>query len=539
MKVAGNIVDVLHKRIFPGTIEIINGEIAGITQDTKPYNQFIIPGFIDAHVHVESSMLSPTEFARLASLHGTIATVSDPHEIANVLGMDGVKFMIENGKSSPFKFFFGAPSCVPASPFETTGASLVADDVEALLARDEIRFLGEVMNVPGVLSGDPDVMKKIESARRHGKPVDGHAPGLRGDDLARYVRAGISTDHEVLNYDEGREKLSLGMKLLIREGSAARNMNTFLSLIEEFPGLCMFCSDDKHPHDLIEGHLNEMVMRAVGKGLDIMKALRCACVNPVLHYNLPVGLLQKGDYADFLIVDNLQDFTVLATYIDGRKVAEEGKTSVSSVPVEPLNNFSVRTKSVSDFSVNGASESMRVIEAIDGELITGSATCQTKVEEGFVVSDTSRDILKMCVVNRYKDGTPAIGFVNNFGLKRGAIASSIVHDSHNIIAVGADDESLCRAINLIIQHRGGIALIDGNNEEILPLPVAGIMSNDDGWSVAHHYAELDRHAKLLGSQLRSPFMTLSFMALPVIPKLKLTDKGLFDGEHFFFTDLFV
>ena len=538
MKVSGNIVDVLHKRIFPGTIEILNGRIAGIAEDNRPYNRFITPGFIDAHIHIESSMLTPSEFARLAVVHGTVATVSDPHEIANVLGIDGIRFMVENGKSVPFKFFFGAPSCVPASPFETSGASLGPEEVEALLAHKEIKFLGEVMNVPGVLAKDPAVMKRIESARKHGKPVDGHAPGLMGEDLAKYIKAGISTDHETLSYEEGVEKLSLGLKLLLREGSAARNLDIFAPLIDQYPERCMFCSDDKHPHDLVEGHINEMVKRSVKNGTDVMKVLQCACVNPVIHYDLPVGLLRSGDPGDFLIVDNLENFIILENYIDGTLVAQEGKTLISSVSAEPVNNFKTQQKAATDFAVKKCGEVIRVIRAIDGKLITGSSMNHPKTVNGFAVADIPRDILKIAIVNRYVDTAPAVGFIKNFGLLRGAIASSVAHDSHNIITVGVEDESICRAVNLIIRHRGGIALIDGGREEILPLPVAGIMANVDRLSVAHRYAELDRLARDLGSGLRSPFMTLSFMALPVIPKLKLTDKGLFDGERFAFTSLF-
>jgi adenine deaminase len=539
MKVSGNIVDVLRKRIFPGTIRVLNGKIAEITEDNKTYNRFITPGFIDAHIHIESSILTPSEFARIAVVHGTIATVSDPHEIANVLGLDGVKFMVNNGKSVPFKFFFGAPSCVPASPFETSGASLGPHEIEALLANNEIKFLGEVMNVPGVLNQESEVMRKITTAQRYKKAVDGHAPGLIGRDLVRYIKAGISTDHEAVTLDEAVEKLSLGMKLLIREGSAARSLDTFAPLIDKYTDYCMFCSDDKHPHDLAGGHINEMIKRAAKSGIDTMKVLRCACVNPVLHYNLPIGLLRTGDPADFLVIDDFKDLTVLQTYIDGTLVAQEGKTLISSVSVESVNNFKSCKKVATDFAVKKGGDAMRVIEAIDGELITGSFIARPKTENGFVIEDTSRDILKIAVVNRYADTIPAVGFVRNFGLLKGAIASSVAHDSHNIVVVGVSDESICRAVNLIIRHRGGIALIDDDREEILPLPVAGIMTHEDGWSVARRYAELDQLAKGLGSKLRSPFMTLSFMALPVIPKLKLTDRGLFDGKRFAFTRLFV
>lgn len=538
MNVSGNIVDVFHKRIFPGTLTILNSVIVEISEEKRSYDRFIIPGFVDSHVHIESSMLVPSEFSRIAVTHGTIATVSDPHEIANVLGVDGVRFMVKNGRKAPFKFSFGAPSCVPASPFETSGASIESDEVDSLLACEHIGFLGEVMNVPGVLTGNPEVLRKIESAVKFGKPIDGHAPGLHGESLITYISAGISTDHEALSYEEATEKLSLGMKLLIREGSASGNLDILLPLINQYPDLCMFCSDDKHPHDLVAGHINDMVKKALQYGIDIFTTLKCASVNPVSHYRLPVGLLRKGDRADFLIVDTLEDLNVHETYIDGVLVAHKNKTLIDHIIGEPVNNFSAHTKSISDFTVQAAGDMMKVIVAVDGSLITETLLVRPKIHKNFAVHDIANDILKIAVINRYTDKPPAIGFVKNFGLKRGSIASSVAHDSHNIVAVGADDESLCRAVNLIMRHHGGIALIDGNIEKILPLPVAGIMSNADGWMVANQYKELDQNAKDLGSTLRSPFMTLSFMALSVIPKLKLTDKGLFDGEQFCFTDLF-
>jgi len=538
MNVSGNIVDVFHKRIFPGTLTILNSVIVEISEEKRSYDRFIIPGFVDSHVHIESSMLVPSEFSRIAVTHGTIATVSDPHEIANVLGVDGVRFMLKNGRKAPFKFSFGAPSCVPASPFETSGASIEPDEVDSLLACEHIGFLGEVMNVPGVLTGNPEVFRKIESAVKCGKPIDGHAPGLHGESLITYISAGISTDHEALSYEEATEKLSLGMKLLIREGSASGNLDILLPLINQYPDLCMFCSDDKHPHDLVAGHINDMVKKALQYGIDIFTTLKCASVNPVSHYRLPVGLLRKGDRADFLIVDTLEDLNVHETYIDGVLVAHKNKTLIDHIIGEPVNNFSAHTKSISDFTVQAAGDMMKVIVAVDGSLITETLRVRPKIHKNFAIHDITNDILKIAVINRYTNKPPAIGFVKNFGLKRGSIASSVAHDSHNIVAVGADDESLCRAVNLIMRHHGGIALIDGNIEKILPLPVAGIMSNADGWIVARQYKELDQNAKDLGSTLRSPFMTLSFMALSVIPKLKLTDKGLFDGEQFCFTDLF-
>ena len=538
MTISGNIVDVLNATIYPGTLEICAGKITRIARDQKEYETFVLPGLIDAHIHIESSMLVPSEFARLAVVHGTVATVSDPHEIGNVLGIDGVNYMIENGKTVLFKFYFGAPSCVPATPFETSGADIGVEQIEELLKSDDIKYLSEVMNFPGVLFDDPVVMAKIGLAKKYSKPIDGHAPGLRGKDLEKYVAVGISTDHETLEKEEALEKLRLGMNILIREGSAAKDFDTFSGLIEEYADQCMFCSDDKHPDDLALGHINDLVKRALKLGIDKMKVLRCACVNPVRHYGLGVGLLQAGESADFIEVDGFESFNVIRTYINGELVAEKGKSLLPSVMANTVNNFRAQKKQVSDFSVAKEGERIRIIEALDGLLITNRLSEIPKISDGNVVADPDRDILKITVVNRYQDAPPAIGFVKNFGLRKGAIASSVAHDSHNVIAVGVTDEAICRAVNLIIEHQGGMAVACDDVEKILPLPVGGIMSNEDGFEVARQYSELDRLAKELGSSLKAPFMTLSFMALPVIPKIKLSDKGLFDGEKFELIDLF-
>ncbi len=540
MKVFGNIVDILQSEVYPGTIEVQGGRIANITREgNRGYDTFILPGFIDAHVHIESSMLVPSEFARLAATHGTVACVSDPHEIANVLGMDGVRYMIENGRKVPFKFYFGVPSCVPATPFETAGAWIGQKEVEALFENNEIKYLSEVMNFPGVIEGDPDMMAKIKIAQKHGKPVDGHAPGLRGRPLKQYIGAGISTDHETFRYDEGEEKLLMGMKLLVREGSAAKNFDTLSHLIAKYPEQCMLCSDDKHPDDLVAGHINELVKRAVVMGIDMMTILKCACVNPVFHYGLDVGLLRVGDPADFIEVDDLNVFNVLKTYINGAPVAEKGKPLLPHIPATCVNKFETRMRKTEEFAVSARGNRIHLIEAVNHQVITGAAQTVTKTDRGCAIPDIERDILKITVVNRYGEASPAVGFVKNFGLKQGAIASSIAHDSHNIVAVGAADEDICRAVNLIIEHRGGLSVVYDDKGEVLPLPVAGLMSDKDGFHVAQAYSQIDRLAKQLGSHLSAPFMTLSFMALLVIPKLKLSDKGLFDGEAFKFTELFI
>ncbi|WP_207435241.1 adenine deaminase [Sabulibacter ruber] len=537
-KVSGNIVDVLNQEIYQGTLEITDGQIARIIREPVTETHYLLPGFVDAHVHVESSMLVPSEFARLAVPHGTVATVSDPHEIGNVLGLKGVEYMLENGKKVPFKFYFGAPSCVPATPFETAGAEITPDDIEELFQRPEVKYLAEMMNWPGVLNGDDLVMQKITLAQKFDKQVDGHAPGLRGEEAKAYAAAGMTTDHECFTADEARDKLAAGMKILIREGSAAKNFEALIELLAEHPHEIMFCSDDKHPDNLVEGHINELVKRALAKGHDLFHVLRAACVNPVQHYRLEVGLLQEKDPADFILVDNLEDFNVLKTYINGKLVAENGQSKIEFTPSDIINNFQTESKTVEQFQIPaGDTVKLRVIEPYDGQLITGMLLLDPKKENGFLVSDVPQDVLKMTVVNRYQNAEPALAFIKNFGLQRGAIASSVGHDSHNIIAVGCDDESLCRAVNLLIEAKGGICTVDGEREEILPLPVAGIMSAEDGYWVAEQYAKLDRTAKELGSTLTSPFMTLSFMALLVIPALKLSDKGLFDGQHFQFVNV--
>ncbi|MFN3999751.1 adenine deaminase [Algoriphagus sp.] len=540
MKIKGNLVDILNRKINTAEIEISEGKILEIKKIQPEANlPFLMPGFIDAHVHVESSMLVPSEFARLAVVHGTVATISDPHEIANVCGMEGVEYMIENGNQVPFKFYFGAPSCVPATPFETAGGEINAGEIEKLMARPEIHYLAEMMNWPGTVNGDPLVMEKIRISQKYGKPIDGHAPGLKGELAAKYVNAGPSTDHECFTAEEARGKLELGMKIAIREGSAAKNFEALIDLIDEFPDMIMFCSDDKHPDNLAFSHINELAARAIAKGKDLFDVLKAACITPISHYSLNVGQLRAGDPADFILVKDLISFEVLSTCIDGKMVAENGKTLINSIENTLLNNFNTSLKRREDFQVLAKSTKVRIIEALDGQLITPEIQGEIKILNGFAESNLERDILKIAVVNRYQDSTPAVAFIKNFGLKSGAIASSVGHDSHNIIAVGVDADSICKAVNLIIEAKGGISAVSESREEILPLPVAGIMSPNDGYQVAKAYTKIDRLAKEMGSNLNSPFMTLSFMALLVIPDLKLSDKGLFDGQTFQFTEVFI
>jgi adenine deaminase len=535
--ISGQYVDIVGKQIYPASIQVENGVIISISPCKDAPLQYLLPGFIDSHVHIESSMLIPSSFARLAVLHGTIGTISDPHEIANVCGVDGVHYMIDNGKKVPFHFFFGAPSCVPATTFETAGASINSDQITELLASDDIYYLSEMMNFPGVLFNDPEVIKKINAAHKAGKPVDGHAPGLRGEEAKKYIAAGISTDHECFTMDEALDKLGFGMKILIREGSAAKNFEALYPLLDSHTNHIMLCSDDKHPDSLLEGHINQLCARAIAKGIDKFNVLQAACINPVDHYKLPTGKMKVGDPANFIIVNDLISFEVNTTYINGQVVAEKGKSLIANVQETTINQFDAALISAAQLKMHAKdypnqNGRIPVIEAIDGQLITNCIWMSPTEKENCLIANTANDVLKMVVYNRYKTASPSIAFIKNFGFTHGAIASTVAHDSHNIIAVGVDDESIMIAINSVIQEKGGVSCVNDTETKILALPVAGLMSNADPYEVAEQYTIIDAMSKALGSQLGSPFMTLSFMALLVIPHLKLSDKGLFDGDQF-------
>ncbi|MDO9577980.1 MAG: adenine deaminase [Candidatus Cloacimonadales bacterium] len=535
-KIEANLVDIISTEIFPARLFWEEGRICKIEKINKKMKNCLIPGFVDAHIHIESSLLTPVEFGKKAVQHGTVAVVADPHEIANVLGIEGVKFMIENGKRSPLKFFWGAPSCVPATTFETSGAELGQAEIEELLKMNEITHLSEMMNYPGVIFGDEIVLKKIEIAKKLYKPIDGHAPGLSGEDLKKYVKAGISTDHECFTQQEALEKLALGMKILIREGSASKEFDELIPIAKNNFNNCLFCSDDLHPHDLQKGHINLLVKRALKSGLDIFKVLKMASQNPAKHYKLEIGLLQIGDPADFLVVDDLQNLHILETYIDGEPTIEYTDDQFA---VETKNKFNTKPKTIEDFQIPAKTGKIRIIEAKDRRLITGSKLVKPLIRNGFAVADPKRDLLKIAVVNRYQNVKPALGFIHGFGLKSGAIASSVAHDSHNIIAIGVDDNSVLKAVNTLIANKGGICTVDADSAEILPLPIAGIISDKSCTEVAEKYEILEEKAKDLGCKLTAPFMTMSFMALLVIPELKMSDKGLFDGTKFEFVDLWI
>lgn len=537
-QVSGQLIDIQNRTIYPAIVHFENGVIQKIEKSDHAPDQYILPGFVDAHVHVESSMLVPAEFGRLAVVHGTVGTISDPHEIGNVLGVEGVEYMIENGKQINFKFHFGAPSCVPATTFETTGAEISVEDVEYLLKKPEINYLAEMMNWPGVLFNDETVFAKIAKAQALGKPIDGHAPGVKGEQAKTYAAAGISTDHECFTIEEAQDKLDCGMKILIREGSAAKNFEALIPLLDKNYERIMFCSDDKHPDNLVEGHINLLVRRALAKGNDLYKVLQAACINPVEHYSMNIGLLREGDPADFIVIDNPEDFNIQQTWINGELVAESGKSFIPKVQNKVINNFNCQPKTSEQFQIEITGKKVQVMEALDGQLITNLLSYDSTLINNENQTNTTKDILKVVVVNRYQEASPAIGFIKNIGLKEGAIASSVGHDSHNIIAVGVDNESIAKAVNLIIAAKGGVSAVGKGQEMLLELPVAGIMSEKNGYDVAKSYGEIDAFAKSLGSPLNSPFMTLSFMALLVIPKAKMSDLGFFDGEAFKFIDVF-
>jgi len=527
MKIDGQLVDIHQRRIYPAVVRVEKGKILCVEETEQASHRYILPGFTDAHIHIESSMLPPAEFARLAVRHGTVAAVSDPHEIANVLGMEGVDYMLKNASESPLHFCFGASPCVPATPFETSGAKLGPKEISQLLDRPEIGYLSEVMNFPGVIAGDPDMLAKIAAAKVRDLPVDGHCPGLRGKDLDRYIAAGIRTDHESFSYGEAKEKILKGMTILIREGSAAKNFEALHPLIGEFPDRLMFCSDDRHPDDLLRGHIDTLVRRAVALGYDLFDVLRIACLHPAEHYRLPTGMLREGDRADFIVVENLENFKTLQTWLDGRCVYRDGETLLPFHVSPTPNRFAALAKKTEDFFLP-ACDNMEVIRAIDHELVTRGEIVREE--------DSHEDLLKIAVINRYENvPVKGLAHIRGFGLREGAIASSVAHDSHNIIVVGCGDDEMARAANLVIGSKGGISAVGRGKEYCLPLPIAGLMSDRPGDEVARSYEEIDRFVReKLGSPLDAPFMTLSFMALLVIPELKLSDRGLFDGREFHF-----
>jgi adenine deaminase len=538
MTIKANYIDITNRNIYAACITIENKKIKSIEKINEVCAHYILAGFVDAHIHIESSMLLPSEFAKIAVTHGTVATISDPHEIANVCGLAGVQYMIDNGKKVPFHFHFGAPSCVPATSFETAGATIDSNDIETLLQNKDIYYLSEMMNYPGVLFSDAEVMKKIALAKKYGKPIDGHAPGLMGDDAIKYIQAGITTDHECFSAAEALHKLNNGMKILIREGSAAKNFDALQPLIKEHYPHMMFCCDDKHPDELLEHHINHHVHKALAAGNDLFDVLRMACINPVQHYNMHVGQMQIGDAADCIIVKNIENFEVLQTIIAGEIVFDDGVVNMPSVQEKMINQFHCTNKTEKNFEIKyNHQKTIKVIEAIEGQLITQTYEATPLIKGNLIVSDVTNDVLQIAVVNRYNDAPVANGFIKNFGLQQGAIASTVAHDCHNIIVIGTNTADMKTAVNALIAAKGGISVAQSNDVDALPLPIAGIMSHLSAAEVGKAYQAIDAKAKALGCKLQAPFMTMSFMALLVIPQLKMSDKGLFDGSKFEFVDL--
>lgn len=534
---SGTIADVVSGRVYTGHIHIENGVIVSVVEARVDNNVFIMPGFVDAHVHIESSMLSPIEFARVALRHGTIAAVADPHEIANVLGSEGVEYMINNAKLTPFVFQFGVPSCVPATKYETSGAVIDAAGVELLLGTNDIGFLSEMMNFPGVLHQDAEVMAKITAAHKLKKPIDGHAPGLRGQALKTYAAAGITTDHECFTLAEAHDKINEGMMIQIREGSAARNFDELAPLIATHPEKIMFCSDDMHPDALLKGHINLLVKRALNLGYPLMNVLRACTLNPVRHYSLKSGLLQAGDPANFIIVSNFETPDIMEVWMNGRKMPLQENHRSGYIEPQTPNHFYVNTVTAKDFEIEATGSKAHVIGVMDGQIVSRELKLSVRILNRNVVTDIENDVLKIAVLNRYKEAKPALGLVNGFGIRSGALASSVAHDSHNIVVVGTNDADMAAAVNLINENRGGICFVNGEQKNILPLPIAGIISNQKAENVAEKYLGLDKSVKSLGCSLQAPFMSLSFMALLVIPALKMSDKGLFDVQNFSFKNL--
>lgn len=547
----GHIVDVVNHEIYDGEFVIENGRITSLRRVQLPANReysYFMPGFIDSHVHIESSMMTPREFARVAVTHGSIGAIADPHEIANVMGVEGIDFMIQNSRDVLFNFAFGAPSCVPScgGEIETSGAVIDAQATEQLMARDDIGFLAEMMNYVGVLNGDPEVLAKIEAARRNGKPVDGHAPGLTGEQRRRYAEAGISTDHECSTIEEGRACVDAGMKVIIREGSAAKDYRTLSPLIDEAPGSVLLCTDDCHPDDLIRGHINLTVKRAMQDGYDMWNILQAACVNPQKHYGLQWGLLQDNDPATFIIVKNFgPHFRVTNTIIRGRE-AFSYNTSIGSLRSKTRafdevlsmrdhypNNFVAAPITSEDIRLDmQRGDTAHIILASEGSLLTGHdvvTICGDPMKDACY---PWHDVQKIVVYNRYVQGAkPKVGLIRGFGISHGAIASTIAHDCHNIVAIGSSDEFIVMAINRIVEMKGGMVAIADDEMRDLPLPIAGLLSPLDGYEVAYFNRLICDMAQEAGCVLKAPFITMGFMCLPVIPELKLTDKHLWDSSN--------
>jgi len=533
-----------------GRIIYVGGKPIRATKNLDVGSKFILPAYIDGHVHIESSLVTPSQFALAAIPRGTCCVVADPHEIANVCGVEGIKYMIEDSARTPLKIYFMIPSCVPATNLETSGAKIGLKEIEELKGLKQILGLGEVMNFPGVIKGEEEVMAKIRACE--GMVIDGHAPGLRGEELCAYIAAGVMSDHESVTAEEAMEKISLGMWVMIREGSTAKNLSELAAIVSKgCPERVMLVTDDQHADDLLaEGHLDHVLRRAVEEGIDPVDAVRMVTVKPAEYFGLRrLGGVSPGKCADMVIVDDLKEFKAEMVFIDGRIVAKEGKylgsVGRSIVKKEVEKTVHIGELLPADLKVihrgpEGKVET-RVIEVVPDQIITNEMLCELPVENGEVLPDLEKDIVKICVVERHREtGRIGKGFVKGFGLKEGALASTVAHDSHNIIAMGVSDDEICRAVNRLREINGGLVAVNGNEvKSELPLPIAGLMSDRGVEFVAERMDELNKSASDLGCHLRSPFMALSFLALPVIPKLKITDLGLVDVEQMKVVDLLV
>ncbi len=547
----GRVVDVFTRRIVEGDVALVGDAIAGIGRydgagRIELDGRYVAPGFIDAHVHIESAMVSPGAFARAVAPRGTTQVVADPHEIANVMGAAGIAYMLDASEGLPMRICYALPSCVPATPLETAGARLAAGDLAPFFGHRRVVALGEMMNFPGVVAADPEVLEKIEQARARQKPVDGHAPGLSGAALQAYLAAGIGTDHEYTTFKEAEEKLRFGMHVLVREGTGAKNLEDLVPLIDD--RTCrrmMWCTDDRHPHDLIDdGHIDALVRKAISLGVEPLTAVQMATLNPAEYYGLAdAGAVAPGRRADLVVFSDLRRLQVETVICRGKIVAEDGRLKPESglpgpEPPAPVMNIDPDRL---DFSLPAGGRRIRVIGLVEGQIFTRSETAEVRIKEGMAEADPQRDILKLAVVERYSgDGKTGIGFVRGFGLAAGAIASSVAHDSHNIVCAGACDADMKAAVHKVAQMGGGLAVAaDGRVRASLALPIAGLMAEGSLPEVRSGLDALTAAARALGAALADPFMSLSFLALPVIPELKLTDRGLIDVEAFQPVSLFV
>jgi adenine deaminase len=528
--VEGQLVDVVNGKVVPSGVVMEGGKFTEIVTLAEAPNRYLLPGFIDSHIHIESSQLCPSRFAEASVPHGTTAVVSDPHEIANVLGVKGIDLMLEDASNVPLRIFLTAPSCVPATQYERSGATIGVAEIESMLKDPRFVGLGEVMDVQGVLRDDPGIIAKIKAAKAFWKGIDGHCPGLVGNDLVKYINAGMRTDHESITADEAEEKYFLGMWIQVREGSASRDLRSLMPFAKTHE--CMLVSDDLRAKDLVNGHLDVLLRKAVALGMPPMHAIRAVTAWPAWHYNLPGGSVAVGRTADLVVVDDLRNFNVRQVFIAGRLVAEDG---VPLFLAEPrTNGLGILPRGLVGedmlLPAKGEKVSVKVIEAFPDRIESGSLITELPVRDGRVRAMPDQDVLHIALVNRYVDERPVLGFIKGFGLKRGAMATSVAHDSHHLLAVGASPDDMAKAIN-VVSRSGGFAVCEENEVSTLPLEVAGLMSTSPARVVAQIENDLVELLVGMGCRLPAPFMTLSFQSLLVVPELKIGDRGLFDTRR--------